>query len=320
LLKVARRRSRCLQDAEDAVHEAMARAAERPHLDGDRIGAWLTLVTVRLCIDQNRQLSRDAGLCRRAGSMLTAPGTVPHEEAVCDRAEARWLVLQGLELPKNQMDALWLKAQDLDVAHVAQRMGLTYRAAESLLGRARRTLRAALAATLALAVGVWRRVDVATPVAPPAARLASAGAVLVIAGLVLTPETGGVHAPPPHRDQYAEGSPVPSRDEPNRPVPNGPATVSDPAEPGAPVVPGAASRPMSDPPAEAVPSQTDGSVPEQQAPLGVLTTDLLTLPPVLPLPIPAEPPAIVQPDDVVPVLSDLPGTLAPADVLPLPQF
>ncbi len=48
LLKVARRRSMTIEDAEDAVHEAMLRSAENPHLDDERLGAWLTTVTMRI--------------------------------------------------------------------------------------------------------------------------------------------------------------------------------------------------------------------------------------------------------------------------------
>lgn len=325
LLKVARRRSMSLQDAEDAVHEAMARAAERPHLDGDRLGAWLTSVTVRLCIDQHRQLSRDAGICRRVGSMLTVPSTVPHEEAVCDRAEARWLALQGVELPKSQVEALRLKTQDLDVAQVAQRMGLTYKAAESLLGRARRTLRAALAATLAVTVGMWRsrpRLDWGTPTAAPPAVLASAGMTLMIAGLVLVSpsEADGVIAPRPDRDQHSDAVHPAARDEPDRPAPKRPAAVSDPEGPGAPVLSGPASRPVGTLPTGDDSTPAGGSAPEQQELPDLPAAGLPTLPPAPPVPIPAAPSVVVQldDDDVVPVPPDRPGPLSPSDVLPLP--
>lgn len=146
LLKVARRRSMSPEDAEDAVHEAMLRAAERPDLDDERLGAWLTTVTMRLCVDRYRQVNREAEV--RTSPTLAAPGPVPVEEAVCDRAEARWLAVRSGELPARQAEALRLKSQDLDVGQVAVRMGLSYRTVESLLARARRTLRASLAGTL----------------------------------------------------------------------------------------------------------------------------------------------------------------------------
>ncbi|WP_329050085.1 sigma-70 family RNA polymerase sigma factor [Streptomyces violaceus] len=183
LLKVARRRSMSPEDAEDAVHEAMLRAAERPDLDEERLAAWLTTVTMRLCVDRYRQVNREAEV--RTSPTLIAPGPVPVEEAVCDRAEAKWLAVRSGELPARQAEALRLKSEDLDVGQVAVRMGLSYRTVESLLARARRTLRQSLSATLGFALfligwgrprGVGRAQAVA--VASTAASLAVAGFVL----------------------------------------------------------------------------------------------------------------------------------------------
>ncbi|MEU7278585.1 sigma-70 family RNA polymerase sigma factor [Streptomyces sp. NPDC045431] len=181
LLKVARRRSMSLEDAEDAVHEAMLRAAEQPHLDDERLGAWLTTVTMRLCVDRYRQVHRDTDPARAAA--LVPPGPAPVDELVCDRAEARWLAVRSGELPARQAEALWLKSEDLDVGQVAHKMGLSYRTVESLLARARRTLRNSLAATLALLLwlcgrGRPRSTQVAVAAASTAATLAVAGFVL----------------------------------------------------------------------------------------------------------------------------------------------
>ncbi|MER5575681.1 RNA polymerase sigma factor [Streptomyces massasporeus] len=183
LLKVARRRSMSPEDAEDAVHEAMLRAAERPDLDEERLAAWLTTVTMRLCVDRYRQVNREAEV--RTSPTLIAPNPVPVEEAVCDRAEAKWLAVRSGELPARQAEALRLKSEDLDVGQVAVRMGLSYRTVESLLARARRTLRQSLAATLGFALFVigWGRprgVGRAQAVA-----VASTAASLAVAGFVL---------------------------------------------------------------------------------------------------------------------------------------
>ncbi|MGC0328752.1 RNA polymerase sigma factor (sigma-70 family) [Streptomyces sp. SAI-170] len=183
LLKVARRRSMSQEDAEDAVHEAMLRAAERPDLDDDRLPAWLTTVTMRLCVDRYRQVSREAEVHR--SPTLLAPGPVPVEEAVCDRAEARWLARRSGELPARQAEALRLKSEDLDVSQVAVRMGLSYRTVESLLARARRTLRNSLAGTLGLALFLLGR---GRP--RPGVVATSAAATLVVAGFALLPHTG----------------------------------------------------------------------------------------------------------------------------------
>ncbi|MFC9508395.1 sigma-70 family RNA polymerase sigma factor [Streptomyces sp. NPDC057002] len=183
LLKVARRRSMSAEDAEDAVHEAMLRAAERPGLDDERLAAWLTTVTMRLCVDRYRQVNREAEV--RTSPTLIAPGPVPVEEAVCDRAEAKWLAVRSGELPARQAEALRLKSEDLDVGQVAVRMGLSYRTVESLLARARRTMRHTLAATLGFALFLigWGRPRPLGKAHAMAA--ASTAATLMAAGFVL---------------------------------------------------------------------------------------------------------------------------------------
>ncbi|MGV9249949.1 sigma-70 family RNA polymerase sigma factor [Streptomyces sp. NPDC003697] len=183
LLKVARRRSMSQEDAEDAVHEAMLRAAERPDLDDERLGAWLTTVTMRLCVDRYRQVNREAEVGSRP--TLVAPGPVPVEEAVCDRAEAKWLAVRSGELPARQAEALRLRSEDLDVSQVAVRMGLSYRTVESLLARARRTLRASLAGTLGLVLFLIGRGRLRGGGHAQVVAVTSTAATLVVAGLVL---------------------------------------------------------------------------------------------------------------------------------------
>lgn len=183
LLKVARRRSMSPEDAEDAVHEAMLRAAERPDLDDERLGAWLTTVTMRLCVDRYRQVNREAEV--RTSPTLIAPGPVPVEEAVCDRAEAKWLAVRSGELPARQAEALRLKSEDLDVGQVAMEMGLSYRTVESLLARARRTLRASLAGTLGVVLFLLGRGRPRGGGKAHAVAVASTAATLAVAGFVL---------------------------------------------------------------------------------------------------------------------------------------
>ncbi len=155
LLRVARRRSASIEDAEDAVHEAMLRAAEHPDVDVERLGAWLTTVTMRLCVDRYRQVCKDDAAHHRTA--LAPSGPVPVDEFVCDRAEAEWLADRSKELPARQAKALLLKSDGRDVDQIAQEMGLSYEAVESLLARARRALRRSLAATMAVALGLWIR-------------------------------------------------------------------------------------------------------------------------------------------------------------------
>lgn len=206
LLKVARRRSMSPEDAEDAVHEAMLRAAERPDLDDERLGAWLTTVTMRLCVDRYRQVNREAEVVRSSPT-LVAPGPVPVEEAVCDRAEATWLAVRSGELPARQAEALRLKSEDLDVGQVAVRMGLSYRTVESLLARARRTLRNSLAGTLGVVLFLIGRGRPRGGGKVQAAAAASTAATLAVAGLVLPYALdGGRHGstPQPSTSRSAE--------------------------------------------------------------------------------------------------------------------
>ncbi|MFE5243383.1 MULTISPECIES: RNA polymerase sigma factor [unclassified Streptomyces] len=154
LLEIARSRSSSAEEAEDAVQEAMIRAVEDPGVQYGRVRSWLRLATVRACADRQRQIARDREL---GVSLSAAPAASPLvEEEACDRAEARWLAERTAELlPARQAQALRLQAQDLDVGQVAQTMGLSYRATESLLSRARRSLRGTLAGSLALAAAAW---------------------------------------------------------------------------------------------------------------------------------------------------------------------
>ncbi|MFF5532299.1 sigma-70 family RNA polymerase sigma factor [Streptomyces cinerochromogenes] len=208
LLKVARRRSMSQEDAEDAVHEAMLRAAERRDLDDERLGAWLTTVTMRLCVDRHRQVNREAEVGRRP--TLVAPGPVPVEEAVCDRAEAKWLAVRSGELPARQAEALRLKSEDLDVSQVAVRMGLSYRTVESLLARARRTLRASLAGTLGLVLFLVGRGRPRGGGKVQAVAVTSTAATLAVAGFVLpyALDGGGGPAAPSPRPAVSSGAQV----------------------------------------------------------------------------------------------------------------
>jgi len=244
LLKVARRRSMSQEDAEDAVHEAMLRAAERPDLDDERLGAWLTTVTMRLCVDRYRQVNREAEV--HAGPKLITPGPVPVEEAVCDRAEAKWLAVRSGELPARQAEALRLKSEDLDVGQVAVRMGLSYRTVESLLARARRTLRNSLAATLGFVLFVLGRGRLKAGGKAQVVAVASTAATLVVAGFVLpyALDAGGGHggktvphtsvapgARGPHTDSTAPGGTRRSPDPALTPL-----TAGSPGDGGTPAI------------------------------------------------------------------------------------
>ncbi len=144
LLRIARARTLNEQDAEDCVQEAMLRCVEFADLDEARLEAFLTTVTVRLCADTHRvRKQRD-----RVGPKLAGPLTDPGpEEDVCDRAEAAWVADRFSSLPARQQEVVSARAEGMSYADTARRFGMTAAAVESMLSRARRTLRAAHAAT-----------------------------------------------------------------------------------------------------------------------------------------------------------------------------
>jgi len=315
LLRVARRRSTSMEEAEDAVHEAMVRAAERAHVDGDRLGAWLTTVTVRLCVDRFRQINREAEVHTR--SVLTAaPNQVTVEEAVCDRAEAKWLADRSGDLPARQAEALCLQAKGLDLPQIAQRMELSYRAVQSLLARARKTLRATLAGTLAIFVWSWRgrpRVGVGAQTTI----LVSAAATLAIAGLSLPTHSEAEEAPTPQFRPYeSPSSTAPDRVSNRIPRPTA-SRIS--ADPGGGLVP-STRQPASGPPTDAGSVLSDSGA---AAPSGPPDTALPALPalpdtPLPALPTPPDVPTFVQPAEVDGTLTGLPGGHPATDVR-LPQ-
>lgn len=201
LLEIARSRSSSAEEAEDAVQEAMIRAVEDPDVQLGRVRSWLRLATVRACADRHREVARDRELGRSLSAVPVEPFLV--EEVACDRAEARWLAARTAEvLPARQVQALRLQAQDLDVGQVARTMGLSYRATESLLARARRSLRNVLAGSLTLAATVWmcaRRFP-RTGVAQSAGAT-SAAMTLAVAGAVLAGRAPRPAGRPAFREQ-----------------------------------------------------------------------------------------------------------------------
>lgn len=187
LLRIARRRTASVEDAEDAVSEAMLRAAQRPELDPRRLGAWLTTVTVRLCVDRHRR-SRREGLTDTASLDIPEP-RAGAESWICDQAEAEWLAGHVHQLPARQAEAVRLRSAGLGIAQIAGRMDMSPSAIESLLARARRTLRAVLAsaaAALAWVCGGFGRANHTTQVAVGA----TLGGLVIAALVLITPDEG----------------------------------------------------------------------------------------------------------------------------------
>lgn len=248
LLNVARLRG-AGPDAEDIAQEAMARAVDHPEVEGDGLQAWLVAVTTRLCIDAHRRRAYERARWQRAsgeaGIMQSAQDV---EEEACARSEAAWVAHLVTDLlPPRQVRALELTAAGFDVQQVAMTLGVRYRAAESLLARARKTIRAAISASLGAVAWIWRsHLPANTGTTSVSVALASAAATAVIVFI------------PPMVSSTAPGeAAVPASSAPGRPpalragsTPGGPPAGLAPAStdaprPGAPpagpaLLPGAA--------------------------------------------------------------------------------
>src|SRR3954447_22928958 len=155
LLKLARVRVLSDSDAEDVVHEAMTLAAADPNVELARAGAWLNRVVRNRCADLARERSyADKCVIYEQGRARIQPLT---EDVVCDNAEAVFLARKLEELPSRQHQALVHASMGLSNAQIAAAMSTTVKAIESLLVKARRTLRVAAAALVVGFAFLFRR-------------------------------------------------------------------------------------------------------------------------------------------------------------------
>ena len=247
LLRIARRRTASEQDAEDVVAEALLRAMEAPDIDEERLPAWLTTVTIRLCVDAQRERAREQRLWSRSGPPVAAASC---EEKVCDRSEAAWVWGRLTALPPRQAQALRLRADGHNVAGVARSLGVSYRTAESLLARGRAAARAwlvwSLAALAALAArwGRWRVMRI-----PSVSKAVAVSAGVAAVGVAVATHVGLPHAgrppavvrPDARRPAAADGAHGTSARAPRHRAASGPAPSASPgatmtARPSAPAV------------------------------------------------------------------------------------
>lgn len=171
LLRTGVRAGLTRHEAEEVASEAIIRAAQKADLDIERVHSWLKVVSNNLATDLVRR--------RRGSAWLTRlhhfePESVSPYDRVDDISEAQWVAGVIAQLPPRQRLVLEQRAAGRSPGEIAQIMGCTDSIVESLTSRARRTVRTALAATLAALspVIVWlRRGGPATAV--PALALAS---------------------------------------------------------------------------------------------------------------------------------------------------
>lgn len=136
-------------DAEDVAQEALTRLwqhAGRWQTGGSGIRAWLSRVTMNQCLDRlrRRRFVTDAPVPDRCDDAPLAPALIEAEQ------ERKRVIAAIAALTDNQRAAIVLTYyEDLSNAAAAETMAMNIKAFESLLLRARGTLKCALAEKLA---------------------------------------------------------------------------------------------------------------------------------------------------------------------------
>jgi RNA polymerase sigma-70 factor (ECF subfamily) len=144
VLSIARRMLHDAAEAEDVAQEVLLRlwrGAASLDLGPAGVRPWLRRVVSNLCIDRIR-----------AGQRIETSDEVPEEETpagqlrtLVDRELSKRVEAVLKQLPERQRLALTLfHYEGLSQLEVAQTMGISDEAVESLLARARRTLKAKL--------------------------------------------------------------------------------------------------------------------------------------------------------------------------------
>jgi RNA polymerase sigma factor (sigma-70 family) len=191
-----------VEEAEDCVHEALVELLEVDDPASVRTPAgWVATVSRRRLVDQVRRRSRE----RVAGQR--EPATIaPADPAdlVADRDLARWLVRSMDDLPATTREVCAAIGEGKSEAQVAQELGLTARAVESHLTRARRRLRK-LRIAIVLPVGVC----CARALQRLAAPLTCAAVAAPVAAVMLLPGTPTPQSSVPHAEAPVEMTTAP---------------------------------------------------------------------------------------------------------------
>ena len=135
-------------EAEDVVQEAfwrVWRSAARWTPGGAQLSTWLHRIVVNLCVDRSRR-QRIRNWLPFADAFDPPTDDPDPEHALADRDEVAAVRADILKLPERQRAALLLSADgERSNADIAIMLKTTEKAVESMLVRARRTLRARLA-------------------------------------------------------------------------------------------------------------------------------------------------------------------------------
>lgn len=146
ILALARRMLGDAHEAEDVAQEALLRAwkaAPAWREGGAKFSTWLYRVAANLCLDRLRRRREIADPA--AGAAEIDPGRLAPDGLVAAEAGAR-IAAAVAALPERQRLAIVLcHFQEMGNIEAAETLEISVEALESLLGRGRRALRAALA-------------------------------------------------------------------------------------------------------------------------------------------------------------------------------
>jgi DNA-directed RNA polymerase specialized sigma24 family protein len=171
---------RSREDARDCAAEALTQYLEsHPEVVRDA-HALLTTISKRRAFDQVRAESYTRSLVARLAR--EGPSVTPDvADDIVARAEAVWVDEEARRLLTPELyEMLVLVGEGVPMREIAERLGMTESSANSRLVRARRTVRGALARTLAvLGIGAAAVRRTAGPAAASSAVLATAFAIAV---------------------------------------------------------------------------------------------------------------------------------------------
>jgi len=175
-----------VHEAEECAAASIAQVIERPPEHVLNLEAFLVTVAKRRALDAARVRQRERSRDARCAVLASGPAPDPAED-VAARAEATWVAQEARRLLSAQAYQLLIRAAEGTPARqIAEETGLTERAVESHLLRARRTLRHVVT-RVGAGLGVLGLV-VRRGAAPAAA---TAPVVLAVALLVVPSQSGG---------------------------------------------------------------------------------------------------------------------------------
>jgi RNA polymerase sigma-70 factor (ECF subfamily) len=174
VVALMRARGVSVEDAEDCVHDALLQLMAHPALDRTRAGSLLTVVAMRRAYDRHRIRDREHRALRRIGA--TEPQQSPADAAL-DRIEAEDVARHVERLPRRQRDVVSGRAWGLSTVETARTLGITAKAAEGALTRARVALRAVVAGAGVAVLWLLRRAHTAAGAAPAMAATVAVGLI-----------------------------------------------------------------------------------------------------------------------------------------------